>query len=86
MNLTNNAIKFAEEGEVVVTVVLESLETDEIHLQFWVKDTGIGIPLEKQRIMFDPFSQADNSTTRRFGGTGLGCLRLSESVRCCKEY
>jgi CheY-like chemotaxis protein len=72
VNLISNAIKFTQEGEVVVSVK-EELKTDEgISLQFTVHDTGIGIPKEKQKIIFDAFAQADGSMTRKFGGTGLG--------------
>lgn len=71
MNLVNNAIKFTEEGSV--TVVAKLVETDgKPKLQFAVRDTGIGIPAEKLQSVFDPFIQADNSVTRKYGGTGLG--------------
>ena len=75
LNLLGNAVKFTDEGEVVVEV--ERLETptdDDRHvwLQFSVRDAGIGIPPEKQEHIFDEFTQADSSTTRRHGGTGLG--------------
>jgi two-component system, sensor histidine kinase and response regulator len=71
-NLVGNAIKFTQRGEVILDVVEESSSADESRLQFTVRDTGIGIPQEKQRAIFDAFAQADSSTTRRFGGTGLG--------------
>ncbi|MCP4022685.1 MAG: response regulator, partial [Desulfobacteraceae bacterium] len=72
MNLAGNAIKFTHEGEVFIKgTVLEEHE-DEIKFIFAVKDTGIGIPSEKQGSIFDSFSQADGSTTRKYGGTGLG--------------
>jgi CheY-like chemotaxis protein/HPt (histidine-containing phosphotransfer) domain-containing protein len=72
VNLVGNAIKFTEQGEVVVRARLCGQSTDEYQLEFAVIDTGVGIPAEKHRLIFDPFSQADGSTTRRFGGTGLG--------------
>ena len=72
LNLAGNAIKFTAKGEVVVSVRLESIADDDTVLHFSVRDTGIGIPPEKQQLIFDAFSQADTSTTRQFGGTGLG--------------
>ena len=72
LNLTGNAIKFTEKGEVVLRVEVESQNSEGMSLHFAVSDTGIGIPAEKQALIFEPFSQADTSTTRRFGGTGLG--------------
>ena len=80
INLLNNAIKFTEKGEVSVS--LRSCEEQDHHrIYFSVRDTGIGIPAHKLSRIFDSFSQADSSTTRRFGGTGLGLAisrRLSE--------
>jgi two-component system, sensor histidine kinase and response regulator len=72
INLASNAIKFTHEGEVALRVQLETREGDDCILHFTVADTGIGVPLEKQKIIFDPFTQADSSTTRKYGGTGLG--------------
>ncbi len=72
LNLVGNAIKFTEKGEVVLRVELESQDSEGMALHFAVSDTGIGIPPEKQALIFEPFSQADTSTTRRYGGTGLG--------------
>jgi len=72
VNLVGNAVKFTETGEVVVRVNMENLEEQQVVLRFSVADTGIGIPPEKQETIFASFSQADASTTRRFGGTGLG--------------
>jgi signal transduction histidine kinase/DNA-binding response OmpR family regulator len=71
-NLTGNAIKFTHEGEVVVEVSVSDHREGEPELRFTVRDTGVGIPKDKHALIFDPFSQADGSTTRRFGGTGLG--------------
>jgi signal transduction histidine kinase/DNA-binding response OmpR family regulator len=71
-NLIGNAVKFTNEGEVAMKVEAKSQGDDTGTLQFTVSDTGIGIPLEKQALIFDPFSQADTSTTRKYGGTGLG--------------
>lgn len=81
VNLVSNAIKFTEKGEVVVEVrIIDSVSTgNHIYLHFSVRDTGIGIPLEKQESIFHPFMQADNSTTRLYGGTGLG-LSISHSL------
>jgi CheY-like chemotaxis protein/HPt (histidine-containing phosphotransfer) domain-containing protein len=78
-NLVGNAIKFTEKGEIVINVVDESRSEHEICLHVSVKDTGIGIPPEQQEKVFQVFTQADPSTTRKFGGTGLGlaiCSRL----------
>ena len=72
VNLIGNALKFTEGGEVGLSVSLESRDADNARLHFVVSDTGIGIPPEKQGLIFEAFSQADTSTTRRFGGTGLG--------------
>ncbi|HXN48615.1 MAG TPA: response regulator [Bryobacteraceae bacterium] len=77
-NLVGNALKFTERGEIVVKGGLESRDGDSLLLHFTVRDTGIGIPAEQQARIFDAFSQADGSTTRRFGGTGLG---LTVSLR-----
>jgi two-component system, sensor histidine kinase and response regulator len=78
INLVGNAIKFTEKGEVVLKVSLAPGEAEGRALQFTVSDTGIGIAPEKQKSIFDPFTQADSSTTRKHGGTGLG---LSISIR-----
>ena len=73
MNLVGNAIKFTEAGEVVVAIeVADEPSSGEIVLHVAVSDTGIGIPPEKLRAIFEPFEQADGSTTRKHGGTGLG--------------
>jgi CheY-like chemotaxis protein len=71
-NLISNAIKFTEHGDIIVE--FREIESDETHavLEFAVSDTGVGIPADKQPLIFAPFSQADSSTTRRYGGTGLG--------------
>jgi two-component system sensor histidine kinase/response regulator len=72
INLAGNSIKFTEKGEVVVKVERESLHGKDLVLHFQVSDTGIGVPPEKQKLIFEPFQQADTSTTRKYGGTGLG--------------
>jgi len=80
VNLVGNAIKFTEEGEVVVSVDIKSKTDHELELQFTVSDTGIGISDENQCHIFDAFSQADSSTSRKFGGTGLGLAITSQLV------
>src|SRR5205814_2156758 len=72
LNLVGNAIKFTAQGEVVVEVGVDSMTAEEVVLHICVADTGIGIPVDKQASIFESFTQADMSTTRRFGGTGLG--------------
>jgi signal transduction histidine kinase/DNA-binding response OmpR family regulator len=72
VNVVGNAIKFTHEGEVALKVDVEATDGEDRLLHFTVSDTGIGIPAEKQKLIFDPFSQADASTTRKYGGTGLG--------------
>jgi PAS domain S-box-containing protein len=79
-NLVGNAIKFTERGEVVVHVEIESRTAEEVSLHFSVCDTGIGIASDKQHLIFDPFTQADGSTTRKYGGTGLGLSISSRLV------
>jgi PAS domain S-box-containing protein len=81
LNIIGNAIKFTDEGEVVAGATVESASASKVTLHFTVRDTGIGIPPEKQKQIFQAFTQADSSTTRRYGGTGLGlaiALRLVE--------
>ena len=83
INLINNAIKFTEVGEVVAEATLEGIEGNQITLTFSVRDTGIGIPANRLERLFDSFTQVDTSTTRKFGGTGLGLTiskRLSEMM------
>ena len=88
LNLTGNAIKFTESGEVAVSVAIAGesrsqsggrIGTDSVQLRFCVRDTGIGIPASKLGILFDKFTQADASITRKYGGTGLG-LAISKQL------
>jgi PAS domain S-box-containing protein len=81
VNLVGNAIKFTEVGEVALKVQVEAQDGADRILHFAVSDTGIGIPADKQNLIFDPFAQADASTTRKYGGTGLG---LTISTRLVK--
>jgi signal transduction histidine kinase/CheY-like chemotaxis protein len=81
VNLVGNSIKFTGKGEVSVRARLESETDSEISLQFFVTDTGIGIPLNKQEKIFDSFEQADGTTTREYGGTGLGLAVSTQLVR-----
>ncbi|MBN9660566.1 MAG: response regulator [Acidobacteria bacterium] len=83
LNLLSNAVKFTEEGEVLVKADVTSNQGDAVTVRFEVTDTGIGIPQQAQRSIFEAFTQADSSTTRRFGGTGLGlaiCSRLVHAM------
>lgn len=79
VNLVGNALKFTHQGEILVSVEMTSDHSDNLELRFSVKDSGIGIPADKLEAIFHPFCQADGSTTRKYGGTGLGltiCKRL----------
>jgi PAS domain S-box-containing protein len=80
LNLVSNAIKFTDEGEVAVSVFVDERGTDDVRLRFTVRDTGIGIPEEKQWDIFGAFVQADASTTRKYGGTGLGLTISTQLV------
>jgi two-component system sensor histidine kinase BarA len=82
-NLTNNAIKFTQQGNIQLRVMLEDETPQSVRLKINVTDTGIGLSKEKQKILFQAFTQADTTTTRRFGGTGLGLViskKLVESM------
>jgi len=79
INLVNNAVKFTEQGEIVVTVKLEESVSDRVKLKFAVRDSGIGMAPDQTARLFQAFSQADSSTTRKYGGTGLG-LSISKRL------
>lgn len=79
-NLLTNSIKFTHEGFIKLHVQVETEDEDSIFVRFEVKDSGIGIDDDVQQKLFQPFTQADSSTARRFGGTGLG-LTISKNVR-----
>jgi two-component system, sensor histidine kinase and response regulator len=87
VNLVGNAIKFTSTGEIVVEVTLDDdrdADASEARIHVAVRDTGIGIPPDKQAMIFEPFAQADGTTTRKYGGTGLGlaiCRRIAEMMR-----
>ena len=81
INLGNNAIKFTDQGEIIIGVEKVAEDSQGVRLHFWVKDSGIGMTSEQCNKMFQSFSQADSSTTRKYGGTGLGlviCKKLVE--------
>jgi len=79
VNLVGNAIKFTERGQILVQVEIVEKTDEQTVLHYFVSDSGIGIPEDKQKAIFEPFKQADGSTTRRFGGTGLG-LTISSTL------
>ena len=79
LNFVSNAIKFTEKGEIIISVALKDKSDDEARIAFAVKDTGIGLTEEQQGKLFQSFSQADTTTTRKFGGTGLG-LAISKKL------
>jgi two-component system, sensor histidine kinase and response regulator len=81
LNLAGNAIKFTSRGKVLICVRPEAMKNDEVVLLFSVSDTGIGIPLDKQKLIFEAFAQADASTTRKYGGTGLGLTISNQLVQ-----
>ncbi len=78
-NLANNAVKFTDDGEIIVSISLNKLDEEKCALEFRVKDSGIGMSKEQQSRLFQSFSQADTSTTRKYGGTGLG-LAISKQL------
>ncbi len=79
INLANNAVKFTQSGEIVLGIESVAQQADGVELHFWVKDSGIGMSAEQCAKLFRPFTQADASTTRRYGGTGLG-LAISRTL------
>jgi two-component system sensor histidine kinase/response regulator len=84
LNLVNNAIKFTEKGEVGIEISCSERDADTVKVRCAIRDTGIGLSQESQKMLFQPFTQADSSTTRRFGGTGLGlaiCQKLVSLMR-----
>ncbi len=83
MNLAGNAVKFTDQGEVVIRVTMENENNEEVTLKFEISDTGIGIPEDRMNKLFKSFSQVDTSTSRKYGGTGLGLAiskRLAEMM------
>jgi signal transduction histidine kinase len=85
VNLLNNSVKFTETGEISVAVSGKRLEGEKYEIHFAVKDTGIGIPLDKMGRLFQSFSQIDSSTTRKYGGTGLGLAISKKLVEMMNE-
>lgn len=80
LNLTNNAVKFTEQGEILISVSVESLDAVQCRLRFTIRDGGIGMTPEQIQNLFKAFSQADSSITRRYGGTGLGLIICRQLV------
>lgn len=83
INILGNAIKFTDKGHVLLEISCTEIEDNSVDIFFKITDTGIGISQEQQQLLFQPFTQADSSTTRKFGGTGLGlsiCYRLIEMM------
>ncbi len=72
LNYVGNAVKFTHQGGIAIRVILQESTSEHLQVRFEVEDSGIGIPESQQQLLFEPFNQADSSTTRRFGGTGLG--------------
>ncbi|MBN2418771.1 MAG: hypothetical protein JXL81_05255, partial [Deltaproteobacteria bacterium] len=81
INLVGNAVKFTEKGSIHFRVNIESLNEKDITLHFIIEDTGIGIPENKMNIIFREFTQADGSSTRKYGGTGIGLSICSQLVK-----
>lgn len=81
LNLTNNAVKFTNRGHVLIQVKLTAIEEETASIEFSVADTGIGITQEQMARLFQPFTQADGSTSRKYGGTGLGLVIADELIR-----
>jgi PAS domain S-box-containing protein len=84
VNLVGNSIKFTEQGEIFLVVERQSVTDQTVGLHFAIKDTGVGVPADKQQKIFEAFSQADGSMARKYGGTGLGlaiCTRLVEMMK-----
>jgi PAS domain S-box-containing protein len=86
VNLVGNAIKFTDQGTITVDVETAPQTDDDICLHVAVSDTGVGIPEAKQRVIFDPFTQADSSTTRKYGGTGLGLAIAKQLVELMRGH
>ncbi|PKM95420.1 MAG: hypothetical protein CVU84_04960 [Firmicutes bacterium HGW-Firmicutes-1] len=84
LNLTDNAIKFTEKGEIFVSVTIKKITSENITLVFEVRDMGIGLTKEQKSTLFQAFTQADTSTTRRYGGTGLGLIISKQIVELMK--
>ena len=82
VNLTNNAIKYTDHGEINISITNKPLDSKRIELQFSIQDTGIGIPETAIKHLFQPFNQADNYKTRKYGGTGLG---LAIAKKLCEQ-
>ena len=79
-NLLSNAIKYTDKGRITLGCDVLEKDPDYVNIEFWVEDSGIGIPMEKQKHIFESFTQASENTTRLYGGTGLGLSIAKELV------
>ena len=80
-HLCSNAIKFSSQGNIIISAIIKEIKDNTLIIEFKISDKGIGIPYSKQKELFKPFTQADSSSTRKFGGTGLGLIICKELIK-----